>query len=182
MNVCRGRPKALNLASLGSVFCALLLGISACSKASLINTGAVPNLKAVIPPVGPFVGGQKITIAGDGFLPGATVLLDGQKCQNVQVTSSSTLTCVTPPHAIGPVTVAIININGKNVSIPGVYSYKDNIAPVAGFAVTSGGGVVTGGGLMLQSSLGEPTTPMINAQPVPQVQELSGVQGVLYEP
>ena len=182
MNVCRGRPKTLNLASLGSVFCALLLGASACSKASLINTGDRPDLNAVVPPAGPFVGGQKITIAGANFLPGATVLLDGQACQNVQVQSSSSLTCVTPPHAIGPVTVTIINITGLNVAIPGVYSYKDNVAPVAGFAVTSGGGVVTGSGLMLQSALGEPTTPMINAQPLPQIQELSGVQGVLYEP
>jgi hypothetical protein len=64
---------------------------------------------SVTPAVGTFAGGTPVTIAGFGFVDGATVAFDGKPATEVVVVSSVEITCVTPAHASGAVDVTVEN-------------------------------------------------------------------------
>jgi hypothetical protein len=63
----------------------------------------------VRPAEGAVAGGTKITIAGTGFAPKASVAIGGKKAKKVKVISSTKITAVTPPGAEGPAAVAVRN-------------------------------------------------------------------------
>ena len=66
------------------------------------NTISVENkpvITGVTPSTGSSDGGDTITISGNNFVEGASVLLGNASCQEVTVVSSSRITCVTPPSA-----------------------------------------------------------------------------------
>jgi hypothetical protein len=161
----------------------------ACTKAKLVNRGTAaldeaklspPTLVSVVPPEGPFSGGTAITITGTGFQAGATVTIGNILCSLITIVSDTTITCVTPPHAIGAVTVTINNPDGQQVTLTNAYAFRDTVYPVAGYAVVVGGGISTGPGVQARVSIGEPYVG--NRQAVGGIQVFPGVQGVLFDP
>jgi len=59
-------------------------------------------------------GTQEVAITGTAFQPGARVKVDGQFVQTTVVTGDTTLSFTPPPHAVGSVTVTVVNPDGKS--------------------------------------------------------------------
>jgi hypothetical protein len=86
-------------------------------------------------------GGSQLTINGNGFVSGTTVSIDGSACAVTEVNLNN-VTCTTPAHAAGAVTVAVTS-NGKtypqqsytyaNASTPSITA----VSPAQGSAGTT---------------------------------------------
>ena len=74
-----------------------------------------------------------MTIAGTGFLAGATVSFGGTAATNVVVASSTSITVTTPAHAAGAVNVVITNTDNQSVTSTNGYTYTSS----------TGGGPIT---------------------------------------
>ena len=66
-----------------------------------------PTLSAVIPAQGPTSGGTVILLTGSGFREGASVTVDGVEASNCTVNGTTSISCTTPPHDPGQVTVRV---------------------------------------------------------------------------
>lgn len=80
----------------------------------------------LVPATGPFTGGNTVTILGHGFVSGARVLFGSILATNVEVASDgNSITATVPPvQTPGVVNVKVINPDGKEVSVPGSYTYN----------------------------------------------------------
>ena len=85
---------------------------------------AAPTVTAVTRNAGSTLGGTTVTVTGTGFYSGASVLFDVSACTSVNVLSSTSLTCVTPTHAVGAVTVQVTNADSQNGSLASAYTYQ----------------------------------------------------------
>lgn len=122
-----------------------------------------PVVRATTPSTGSPVGGQQITIAGAGFLPGATVTFDGIPAQ-ATVTNSTLITATSPAHGEGQAAIGVRNPDGQTATLAAAYAYRDGpaitrIFPAGG--VPEGGSpvLVTGSGFLPQTAVlfdGEP--------------------------
>lgn len=116
--------------------------------AAVAFKGASPvAVTGVSPPSGPVAGGTAVTITGTDFLFGATVSFGGAAATSVVVVSSTTITCVTPAHAAGYVTVSVTDSDGTG-SLANAFLYitppvvtVTNVIPP--FGPTTGGTAVT---------------------------------------
>lgn len=94
----------------------------------------VLTITSVSPSSGPTSGGDPIIIAGTGFQPATTVMVDGIPPESLSV-GLSTIAMRTPPHAIGPVDLVVKNPDGQTATLQGGYTY-------AVFSVTASPNVV----------------------------------------
>ena len=85
---------------------------------------APPILTSVLPTGGSVNGGTKVTLSGREFRTGAVVLFDGLSCFSVSVIDDQTMTCSTPPHAMGSVNVTVINSDGQFAILTNAYIYR----------------------------------------------------------
>lgn len=72
----------------------------------------VINAGGVSPSSGSTSGGTAVTIVGANIAPGATVTFGSSSATSVVVVDNSHITCVTPAHAAGAVTVTVTNPPG----------------------------------------------------------------------
>ncbi len=93
-----------------------------------------PTLISVSPQSGPTAGGTRIALLGTNFVSGANVRIAGAIATNVTFVNTSTLLATTPPGAIGPQIVQVINPNSQVAQLTNGFSYTQ----------TSGGGRLTG--------------------------------------
>ena len=105
-----------------------------------------PTVSSVSPSAGALAGGTLITVTGTGFLSGASVKLGSSSCQSENVTSSTSLTCITPARSSGTVTVKVTNTDGQQGSKSSAYTYQaapniTSISPLSGPSV--GGTLLT---------------------------------------
>ncbi len=84
---------------------------------------APPVLDSVSPSLSPLAGGVSLTLAGSGFRAGATVAVGGTAATGVSVGSSSSITCTSPAHAAGAVTVVVSDEFGQSSSAVGGHAY-----------------------------------------------------------
>ena len=98
----------------------------------LIVTGAVwavspeaaVNVDSCTPPTGPIAGGIVVALTGTGFLTGATVTFGGIPATLVSVPDATDISCTTPTHALGPVTINVTNPDlTTSGEVPGLYTY-----------------------------------------------------------
>ena len=82
----------------------------------------MPTIASVLPLSGPTTGGTSLTIAGTGFVPGLTVTIGGSPATVSSVTDT-TILCVSPPHASGPVDVVVTNPDASLTTLPGGFTY-----------------------------------------------------------
>ncbi|GHU07467.1 hypothetical protein FACS189431_2090 [Alphaproteobacteria bacterium] len=107
-----------------------------------------PGIDAISPTSGPVNQATTITITGTNFVTGAgntTVTIGGTNCGSVNVTSSSSLTCQAPAHAVGSVDVIINTVGGSDTAYGG-FTYVptptiDSVSP--GYGPLAGGTSVT---------------------------------------
>jgi hypothetical protein len=92
------------------------------AAATTLNLTNVPLLAAISPASGGTTGGNHVTLTGAGYAPGATVTIGGVACTNVQLLSSTTLTCIVPAHEAGVVGVAV-TLGTQTGTLANGYSY-----------------------------------------------------------
>ena len=127
-------------------------GTSATSGSGNDYAYGVPTVTALDPDTGTTLGGTPVTITGTSFVEGATVAFGtGNPATGVIVVNATTITCLSPPHAVGVVDVAVTTPAGTSATAgtDNDYTYLLDTADMA-FALTSpapgGGNSITGGG------------------------------------
>ncbi len=84
---------------------------------------APPVVSSLSPTSGILAGGTAITITGTGFLSGAVVSIGGSGCTSVSVSSATSITCTTPSHTAGAVTVSVTNTDTQSGSLVSGFTY-----------------------------------------------------------
>ncbi len=82
-----------------------------------------PVISGILPNSGPTVGNTKVTIRGQNFEPGMTVLIDGVPVSGLTLISDREVTGFTSPHAPGTFDTEVIQTGGKALLADG-YTYK----------------------------------------------------------
>ena len=97
---------------------------------STITYVAAPTITAITPPTGSLAGGNSVTITGSGFYGGGSsstvsaVTFGGTNVTSYSVTSNTTMTVVTPAHAVGAVNVVVTATYGSTTMTGGfTYGY-----------------------------------------------------------
>lgn len=103
------------------------------SKTPAFTYQAAPVVTSLSITSGLQAGGAAITITGTDFLIGAIPKFDTTDCSSVVVNSSTSITCVTPGHAAGAVSVTVLNTDGQTGSSSGIFTYTS--IPIVGFQV-----------------------------------------------
>jgi hypothetical protein len=85
--------------------------------------GPAPTVTSVSPNSGQSSGGTSVTINGANFIAGATVTFGGSAASNINVVSSSSITVISPAHAVGEVDVSVTNPDGQTGTLPNAYTY-----------------------------------------------------------
>lgn len=88
-------------------------------SASLTSSVALPAPKVtqLIPHEGPTTGGTEVTVLGENFPPGVTVLFGAIPAPTTKVWGSNTLVCTLPPSTIpGPVLIALRDSAGTVIT------------------------------------------------------------------
>jgi len=91
------------------------------------SSGSMVDVKAHIdtinPNRGPAGGGQQVTLKGTGLGTIEQVLFGEEEATGVQVTNTTTVTCITPPNSHGPCKVfGIASDNSKTNTV--TYTYE----------------------------------------------------------
>jgi len=96
---------------------------------SFTYTLPAPSINSVSPSTGPTSGGTTFTIAGSGFVSGATVTVGGRPAGEVRVVDGTTITALAP---LGPASgetplltqdVVVINPDGTRITKTGGFTY-----------------------------------------------------------
>ena len=103
---------------------------------------SAPSVTGISLPSGPTTGGTSVTINGSNFQAGATVTIGGVSTTGVSVTSSSSITATTGPHAPATVDVVVTNPDSQSGTLSGGFTYVCASVPTA---TVSGGRVICSG-------------------------------------
>ena len=95
---------------------------SAAAGFSYVSPSAAPTVSSISSATGPTAGGASITLTGANFVAGAGVTFGGIAATDVSVTSSGTITALTPTHSAGEVSVTVTNPDGQSASLLGSIS------------------------------------------------------------
>ncbi len=126
------------------------------AKAGTLNNGytftgppppnPAPTVTSITPNTGTTNGGTAVTIAGTGFLAGATVKMGGTSTTVLAVVNSTLITATAPAHTAGAVDVVVTNTDAKTGTLTAGYTYTaaPNPAPTV-TAINPATGVTTGG-------------------------------------
>ncbi|MBI1350146.1 MAG: hypothetical protein GC156_03410 [Actinomycetales bacterium] len=79
---------------------------------------------AINPSTGLMPGGTEVTVSGTGFVPGATVTIDGVPATDVRVLDAQTVLATTPGSSSEyPVDVVVTNPGGASVTLNNAFTY-----------------------------------------------------------
>jgi hypothetical protein len=96
-----------------------------------------PHADHIFPNSGPVSGGTEVTITGENFTENTRVLFDQSPATNIRLVTAQILSVTTPPHAVGPVDVTLMNGNEQQVLDDG-FNYEaeapaiDSTEPASG--------------------------------------------------
>ena len=96
------------------------------SATGTILTDETPTVTNVNPATGPTVGGTSVTITGTNFTGATGVTFGGTAATSVSVTNATTITCTTPAHAAGAISVLVSTAAGANTT-NSLFTYTDPI-------------------------------------------------------
>ena len=77
-----------------------------------VTPSTTPIIRSVTPPSGSSFGGTEVTISGEKFVAGSTVLFGGTPGTNIAVENGTTIRATTPSHASGAVDVQVSGSTG----------------------------------------------------------------------
>ncbi len=125
-----------------------------------------PAITTVAPSKGPVAGGTALIISGSAFQAGATVTVGGKAATSV-VVSATSISCVTPSGAAGPVSVVVTNPDSQFASRgftyqgsgPTIGAVRPALAPASGGTPLT----ITGTGFLASSVTigGAPATSVV---------------------
>jgi hypothetical protein len=96
--------------------------------ASIINIGYASQLTLSITSVsvsaGTLFGGTSVTLIGTGFLEGATIYFEDTACSKPIVKNNTEMSCITPSHSAGVVSITVKNLNSQEVKLADAYTYQ----------------------------------------------------------
>lgn len=118
---------------------ALLLVWTACSSSTAPSRGLAVH--AIFPTSGSTFGGETVTLTGSRFASPMTVRIGGAPAREVVVTSDTTATFTTPPHASGAVDLSVAG-SGDPVVLKSAFRY---VTPTISNAPPSIGGIMVRG-------------------------------------
>ncbi|MBY8823840.1 Ig-like domain-containing protein [Sphingomonas colocasiae] len=99
----------------------------------------IPTITSLNTTSGSASGGTTVTVTGNDFVNGATVLVDGAAASNVNVISKTSLSFVTPPHAAGVVNVQITNAGGTTATLNNAFTYvASSASTISSLSATAG--------------------------------------------
>lgn len=87
----------------------------------------LPVVRSVVPDEGTSLGGTTITVTGEGFAKGASVMIGESTCFDVTVTDDRTLTCLTGSHPSGRAEVVVINPDRRCGSLAKAFTYIPSV-------------------------------------------------------
>ena len=121
------------------------------SRPSAFTYRPAPTISSITPSFGIPSGGENIIIRGDGFYTGATVIFDTNPCTSVVVNSNTELTCTSPAHSSGLVSVRVENSDGQFIVENNRFNYLSppvitGIVPTGGSPNGNTSVVITGSG------------------------------------
>lgn len=111
-------------------------------------SGKKPMITGVSPALASTTGGEKVTITGWGFKPGASVTMGSKPATNITFKSASTLEVTTPSKAgFGLTSIKVVNTDMKEDSRKDLFRFYAPSLSFTGFPFSnnssySGGGVV----------------------------------------
>ena len=111
----------------------LCLAIAFASVANAQGNPA-PTLSAINPTSGGTGGGTTVTLTGNNFVSGATVVFDTAAATSVSVVSATSITASTPAHVAGTVAVTVTNPDGQSATLSGVVQPLSNTGFESGAA------------------------------------------------
>jgi hypothetical protein len=103
---------------------------------------ATPTLTGVLPPSGPTLGGTLMRLTGTNLVSGALAFIGGILCSNINVVSSTEITCVSPQLLPGVYNVTVMNIDNQAATL--TQSYTAIAAPQI-LSITPSSGSSQGG-------------------------------------
>lgn len=112
-------------------------GQSATADGTFTVLAPTPMVEAVSPASSSTLGGTTVTISGQQFLAGASVLFGSQPAAVTAVTAT-TLTVIAPPQAAGLVGVSVINPGGSLGTKPNAFTYIASAPALSGVSPASG--------------------------------------------
>lgn len=136
----------------------LVLGVAqaqvrASQAALLVLTapGATPaTLTSLTPTSGSAGGGTPVTLTGTLFTGATDVKFGGVSATSIVVVNSTTITCVTPAHAAGAVTVQVFTPSNGNPSLLAAYTF---VAATLVSVTPSSGSILGGDNVTLVGTL-----------------------------
>ncbi len=105
-----------------------------------------PTVSSVSPNNGPTTGGTAVTVTGTNFAAGATLTFGSAAATNVVVVNSTTITAVTPAHALGEANITVTNTDGQSATLVGNTSPLSNAgfeSGAANWVLSASGGTAT---------------------------------------
>jgi len=84
---------------------------------------STPTVTSVTATSGSRLGGTSITITGTDFASGATVSIGGNPATSVTVVSSTSITAITPAHALGSTNIVVTNSDSGIGTGTGLYTF-----------------------------------------------------------
>jgi hypothetical protein len=97
----------------------------AAARAEAFEIVAAPKLTSLDPIRSPEVGGFELTLVGENFRPGQMALVIDGVQQGVEptYTDATTIRLVAPPHAAGPVSMAVLDVGSRQTSNIRAFTY-----------------------------------------------------------
>lgn len=114
---------------------------AAAVDAAPLDAPAAPALTGISPSTGFFPGGLTVTLTGEHLRPGLAVDMGGRPCTQVEVTSATSATCVTPSTAVlGAVDVVASDASGS-ATLTGAFTVKGftSVTSIAGTGASGAG-------------------------------------------
>ncbi len=102
------------------------------------GTAPAPTVTSITPNTGSANGGTAVTIAGTGFLSGATVSFGGTSATGVTVVNSTSIVAAAPAHSAGMVSVVVTNTDSQSGTLANGYTYVSPGNPGLGLGLPPG--------------------------------------------
>lgn len=136
-----GTPGFVDVTIIGTVVCG---GVETVPDAFEYIDADAPVIASLTPSSGPQTGGTAVTVSGSGFLGATGVTFDDIAGTSFVVVDDSTITIVSPAHAVGPAPVRVEHPDGRSAPLNFLYlpaTVVDDVDP--GTGPVAGGTTVT---------------------------------------
>jgi hypothetical protein len=114
----------LSMRVFANLFRSIVLVLVATAAVAVSAQATPTTVSSVAPIVGSSSGNELITITGTSFVATPTVTIGGTAATSVTFISSTSLTCVTPAHAVGVVSIVVTNPDTTTGTLSNGFTFR----------------------------------------------------------